>query len=115
MVDLDEYLGRGSRKRTKEKDASATRPSFVLNRPLGRVRATREHRNANRRPGASPSRRESNEYDDFGAGATGGGGGGRGGGGESGASGGRLCTRGTNQPTDIRSYIRGNIELWKEI
>lgn len=40
-------------------------------------------------------------------------GGGRGG--ESGASGGRLCTRGTNQPTDIRSYIRGNIELWKEI
>lgn len=73
MVDLDEYLGRGSRKRTKEKDASATRPSFVLDRPLGRVRATREHRNANRRPGASPSRRESNEYDDFGAGATGGG------------------------------------------
>ena len=35
--------------------------------------------------------------------------------GETAASTGRLCTRGTNRPTDIRSYIRGNIAIERDI
>ena len=35
--------------------------------------------------------------------------------GETAASTGRLCTRGTTRPTDIRSYIRGNIAMERDM
>lgn len=51
--------------------------------------------------------REGSGYDDFSAELPGIG--------ETAASTGQLCTRGTTRPTDIRSYIRGNIAMERDM